>query len=262
MDNAVEFLSRALAPDERDAVLGDLAESGDRGARALRGVLGLVVRRQAALWKDWRPWLGLLCLALPLGWLLSWNAIGLDRAGDLYLWMARNYPTIDPRMLAETDLRLRQGIVQLIAASLLLVSKSWISGFMLGILSRGVMWVNRTAFCLMLACVVFLEISRSGPYRYSVTGWVLPLTFYTAILPPLMLATLVLMPALRGIARGRRSAVPDSRIAILWTVSILVLAALTHARLGIRTLGGYWPVGYFVAMSLSMEKLRYEITSR
>jgi hypothetical protein len=262
MDNAVEFLSRALSPDEREAVLGDLAESGDRGARALRGVLGLVVRRQAALWQDWRPWLGLFGLAWPLGWLLSWNAMSLDHASDLYLWIARNHSTIDPRTLAGTGLGLRHGMLQLMAASLLLVLRSWIAGVVLGSLSRRVMWVNRTAFCLTLACVVLAEVSRTGPYLYSVTGWVFPPAFYTAILPCQLLAALVLMPSLRGIARGRSLAVPDWRIAILWTVSVVVLAAATHAQLGLRTLSGYWPVGYLVAMSVSKENLRYEKTIR
>src|SRR3982751_5082502 len=52
-------LSRLLTPDERHAVLGDLMESGATGARAVHDVLGLIVRREAALWKDWRPWLAL-----------------------------------------------------------------------------------------------------------------------------------------------------------------------------------------------------------
>src|SRR5205823_12219606 len=44
-------------PDERVAVRGDFAESGETGGQALHDVLGLVVRRQAALWQGWRPWL-------------------------------------------------------------------------------------------------------------------------------------------------------------------------------------------------------------
>jgi hypothetical protein len=66
-----EFASQALQPDERDAVLGDFAESGASGGQALMGVLGLVARREAALWKDWRPWLVLVGLVVPLAWLLS-----------------------------------------------------------------------------------------------------------------------------------------------------------------------------------------------
>jgi hypothetical protein len=46
-----------LDSDERLAVRGDLEESGETGLQAVWDVLGLVVRRQAALWKDWRPWL-------------------------------------------------------------------------------------------------------------------------------------------------------------------------------------------------------------
>jgi len=262
----VDLLSHALLPDERHAVLGDLEESGDSGARALSGVLGLVVRRQAALWKDWRPWLGFFGLALPLGLLLSFSAFIVDGACDLYLWIARNYATIEPRTLEESGLALRHGIVKIIAGSLLLVSWSRISGFVLGTLSRGAMWVNRTAFCLTLASVAFAEISRNHPYLYSVAGWVLPLTFYTVILPLLLLTALVLIPSLYGIHQSRHSAVPDLRISVLWTVSIVVLAAsqpqLWFWKLSpftaLLVLGGYWPVGYLVAMSLSKEKLVHE----
>ena len=67
----VDISSRLLESAEREAVCGDLAESGVTGSRALGDILGLVVRRQAALWADWRPWLGLVGLVVPLGMLLS-----------------------------------------------------------------------------------------------------------------------------------------------------------------------------------------------
>ena len=67
----VDIVSRLLEPDEREFVRGDFAESGETGGRALRDLLGLVVRRQAALWKDWRSWLALLGLIVPIGLLLS-----------------------------------------------------------------------------------------------------------------------------------------------------------------------------------------------
>jgi len=49
----VDSVSRCLEPNERDAVLGDFAESGNRPGRALRDLLGLIVRRRAALWGGW-----------------------------------------------------------------------------------------------------------------------------------------------------------------------------------------------------------------
>ena len=54
---AVDIVSGMLDPTEREAVRGDLIESGETGNQALLGVLGLLCRRQAALWSDWRPWL-------------------------------------------------------------------------------------------------------------------------------------------------------------------------------------------------------------
>src|ERR1700694_3902233 len=63
----VDIFSQTLEPDERDAIRGDLAESSETSGRALRDVLGLVVRRQAALWTHWRPWLVLVALIVPLG---------------------------------------------------------------------------------------------------------------------------------------------------------------------------------------------------
>ena len=53
----VELVSCLLDPPERDAVRGDLAECGAGACRTLGEVIGLVVRRQAAHWVDWRPWL-------------------------------------------------------------------------------------------------------------------------------------------------------------------------------------------------------------
>jgi len=48
-----DLVSRMLEPAERETVRDDLTESGETGIRALCAVLGLAVRRQAALWKGW-----------------------------------------------------------------------------------------------------------------------------------------------------------------------------------------------------------------
>jgi hypothetical protein len=67
----VDLASHALAPQEREVVGGDFAESGESGGQALRDLLGLIVRRQAALWKGPGPWVALLGLVVPLGMMLS-----------------------------------------------------------------------------------------------------------------------------------------------------------------------------------------------
>jgi hypothetical protein len=67
----VDILSRMLEVEERQAVRGDLAESGESIGRALRDVLGLIVRRQIGLWTEWQPWLALLGVACLAGVPLS-----------------------------------------------------------------------------------------------------------------------------------------------------------------------------------------------
>jgi len=52
----VEVAARLLEGDERNAVLGDLQEASETAWYGLFGVLGLVFRRHAQLWKSWRPW--------------------------------------------------------------------------------------------------------------------------------------------------------------------------------------------------------------
>src|SRR6185503_6548406 len=86
----VDIVSRALEPNEQDAVRGDFAESGESSGQALRDVLGLVVRRQAALWNDWRPWLVLVGLIVPLGMLLSIVSRSTANMNATYVWLYAN----------------------------------------------------------------------------------------------------------------------------------------------------------------------------
>jgi len=80
----VEAAARLLARDEREAVLGDLLEADENALHGLFGVLSLVFRREAALWKTWRPWLAGFGVALPSSFLLmgfslsvSWSYLTL-----------------------------------------------------------------------------------------------------------------------------------------------------------------------------------------
>ena len=66
----VETVSRLLERDEREAVQGDLAEAKGSAWSGLLDVVGLVIRRQVHLWKNWRPWLAAFGLALPATLLL------------------------------------------------------------------------------------------------------------------------------------------------------------------------------------------------
>src|SRR4051794_31664948 len=86
----VDLLSRMLNPDERDAVIGDQAESDVSGGQALRDLLGLIVRRQMALWQGWLWCLVLTGLFIPLGPLLTVFSRRTADGNAIYLWLYAN----------------------------------------------------------------------------------------------------------------------------------------------------------------------------
>lgn len=64
-------LSRFLALEEREAVLGDLAECSASPFETARQLLGLMLRRWALGWTRVEPWLGVAAVAVPCGLVLS-----------------------------------------------------------------------------------------------------------------------------------------------------------------------------------------------
>jgi hypothetical protein len=82
----VDTLLRMLDPIERDVVDGDLRELRVPETRAIREVLGLVVRRQIAAWFDWRPWIMVTLVVLPLGMVLSLASRNWAYASAISAW--------------------------------------------------------------------------------------------------------------------------------------------------------------------------------
>jgi hypothetical protein len=188
-----------LEPQEREAVLGDFAESGETGGRALSGLAGLIARRQAALWKDWRPWLALAGIVVPISLLLRDFSVFVSGTYHLYSWIIENYHVIDPALLEETGFPLGRGISKLICYSLLLVSWSWSAGFVLGSLSRRTTWLNGALLCVIwyfvgdlvrpsgVSAILFLVPLFWGAYQGVRLGG---LTIRQATLLAIMTATL------------------------------------------------------------------------
>lgn len=228
----VDILSPMLDPDERDAVRGDLVESGETGARALCDVSGLVARRQAALWKAWRPWLALIGIVGPVGVLLIQFSFFLSGASQLYLWIIRNYKYIDPALLEQTGLTLRNGISILVCYSALLGCWSWTSGFALGSLSRRTIWVNGALFC-----IVWLI--------FSGTLHGIPSLRLSSV--PKLPTVLFLLPFIGGVYRGLRSGTLGLRQAIFFATAIASLTAVAIWR-GNWWRGGPWQM--MLALSL------------
>lgn len=134
----VEAAARLLARDEREAVLGDLVEASESIWQGLRGVLGLVFRREAVLWKNWRPWLAGFGVALPSSFLLMGVSLSVS-------W---SYLTLRcPELLQKSSLTLGSGTIVLLCKALLLIGWSWTGGFVVGSVSRRTLWASTILSC-------------------------------------------------------------------------------------------------------------------
>jgi len=236
----IDAVSRMLGPDEREVVLGDVTESRVTGRRALRDVLGLVIRRQAILWAGWRPWLTLLGLILPLGMLLSIVSRSTSDTAAIYVWLyANNWDwalMTNPgfwRLFAET-------IALLSLSFLRLVCFSWNAGFVLGAFSRGMLQINGVLLFLTLLfgeivgapryfayCQEYLHHTLGVPALPDYNAAVFDLTFYRAMFPLIVQGCLVALPALGGMRRGTgvRSLRLSFRV-VMWFAAVATLAAM------------------------------------
>jgi hypothetical protein len=279
----VDIVSRMLDPGEREAVRGDLAESGETGSQALRGVLGLVLRRQAVLWTHWRPWLTLVGLVVPLGMLLSIVSRRMAGESAVYVWMyANNWKWGDIANAGFWHV-FAESVALVFMRYLTLVCWSWTSGFVLGSVSRGIIRLNGVLLGLMLCfggllgAPLYLEYFSQYLHRaFGLPSLPYPndpvsaLTFYRVMFPLIVQAVLVVGPSLWGMRQGegiaRLQPLPRT---ILYIASIATLAAMViqnpdlwvflkiFRRTGIwdgeirlLQLVVYWPVGYLVAGAL------------
>jgi hypothetical protein len=223
----VEAASRMLGRDEREAVVGDLIEAGEGAGRAMLAVLGLILRREAAVWKTWRPWIAAFGLSVPCSFLLMGASLSVSRA--LQSVVASSYghvghPLDSPWLSA-------------IPQTLLLVGWSWTGGFVVSTVSRRMLWVS-TISCL-LPCMFCLS-------RFRVES-----------LPPFCLL-LFLLPAVWGASDGLRIGRIKRGPAILLAVAVTLLTIPTLHIQGetwwssprwLISMTLTWPAWYLAAIS-------------
>jgi hypothetical protein len=242
----VELASRGLDLPEREAVLGDLAESRADRSQALREILGLALRRQLAFWWDWRPWLALTGLVGPMSLLLTLNALSLARSYELYFWIAQNYGVIDPATLRETHLTLQRGIPALALQSFLLASWAWAAGFALALLSRRTIWVNSILFILLLCAGGLWGVAMQPP----------GVTRTSLLLLSLIQALFVLLTAVWGMCRAARTNTRAGVLTLLWGAAFAAGLVFQDGLLWPRPLNwwlrllplfAHWPVLYAIS---------------
>ena len=238
----VDRVSRMLEPGERDAVLGDFAESGLTAAPALRDLLGLIIRRQAALWKDWRPWLALLLVVAPFGILLSLICRYLAEGSATTFYLYVNAWTWGFLESPGARRDLAHYSADIFRSFSTLVCWSWTTGFVIGSLARRTIWVNGTLFTIVL----FGEL-LAGPHHHNpFNPLVFSLTFYRAVLPPLLCTVLIFLPALWGMHKAFRLANLPPLRTILWAAAIATMTGLAIRDLEVSVMSALmsalWPL--------------------
>lgn len=191
----VEFAARPLDRDEREAVLGDSIETGESAMRALFGILGLVLRRQALLWKSWRPWISVFVFGVPCTVLLMAVSMSVTCTVDRLMGFKMSH-------WAPTG---HEGLGLLLCHIVLLIAWSWATGFTLGSLSPKTLWVNASLG-------TFLAVNCAGH--------MLKLTAASQLAP-----FLFLLPAIWGIRDGIRTIKLRLDHALLLAGTMAVLAA-------------------------------------
>lgn len=284
----VHRLSRLLEGDERDAVLGDFAESGERAERALRDMLGVIARRQAVLWLGWRPWLILLFLVIPFGVLLSYTAQRIAESSAIYIWLyANNWHWAylgNPGFWAEFA-----HVALVISISLLtLVCWAWSTGFVLGRVSGRFRFQSVFLFCPLLFSAELLGAVPGNVLRpFFLTARhvqgnnvVFAVRFYGTWFPLLAQIGLVAAPVLWGVRQNFRAATLSPLVrTILWMAAITTLAAFVMQDWGfvampyrgaglwsgwhvkVLQLVVYWPIGYLIATMIERRRQRKVVTT-
>jgi hypothetical protein len=207
----VGFVSHLLEPTEREVVLGDLEEGGDSARQSLVAILGLVIRREAALWRNWRPWLAAFGLALPFSFLLMGFSLSVSRAYQQYV-----------------GVHVRPGFALLLCNVLLLAGWAWTGGFVVGAISRRTLWVS--AALSFAPCLFCLE-------RFRVESLS-------------RLCLLLFLPAaLWGARRGLQLVYikRSSAIALAVGVTALTIPLWSSSGLWLPNWALSWPAWYLVA---------------
>jgi hypothetical protein len=240
----VSSVSLLLADDEREAVLGDLEEAGESVWRGLFDVVGLVIRREAALWESWRPWVAGFGLALPASFLLMGVSLSVSQGYALCSWLLRNYQSFDPAVVRENDLTLGPRIGFFACQFLLLIGLAWTCGFVLGKLSRRTLW-SSALLCLSpcLFCLARFRIPEM----------------------PRVSLLLFLLPAVWGVWKGLRVARVSAGAAIVLAVVTTALMVRVWGVAHTWSRSGWWLANWLLiwpAWYLVAEALRFSLAKR
>lgn len=278
------WLASKLDEAERQAVIGDLTESGESGSGALANVLGLMVRRQAATWKDSRLWIVLLLFLLPVSFALCDVAQGVAGESAVYTWMYANNWDWELTKTGGFWYVFADAASRLSLDCLMVACWSWSAGFLLGCVRNKVQPSMRGALVLLLVFFQFVNAPQrwwhfwlllSGvPSIPSVdtNAPVTALTFYRVIFPLVFLGICVALPAMWGMRQRQALSAPRTFRGLLVlgaSASVMTMLLRVPPGLGfllgasgmhwvsqhpsamrLLTLLAYWPILYLALIEI------------
>jgi len=202
--SVVEVAARSLHPEEREVVLGDLNERGERAWQGLLDILDLVMRRQVMLWKRWQPWLTAFGVTVPCSFLLMGVSLSVCQS---WLWF------IDARTLHSADPA--RSLPMLVCHAALLLGWSWTAGFFVGSTSPRTLWVSALLCC--------------SPCMFCLARFHIPSLSRLCLL-------VFLVPAIWGVRRGLRI----SRLRLSWAIALASATTLLIVGMGNGGAGRWW----------------------
>ncbi|MEI9970457.1 MAG: hypothetical protein WDM87_18280 [Terracidiphilus sp.] len=147
-----------LEPEDREALCGDLAESGVSGFDALCDVMDLVIRRQVASLREVRPWLLLTLLAIPLGFLLSVISRETADGSAIYLWLYTDNWNLDLARTLGYWRALAECLPSVYLSGSALVCSSLAAGLLIGTIVRRGRWLSTVGLITVLLCAGTLGV--------------------------------------------------------------------------------------------------------
>jgi hypothetical protein len=218
----IGVVSKLLERDERETVVGDLMEGSEGGWRGLQEVLGLVFRRQAALWKSPRPWLTTFGVTLPCSYLLMHVSISVSCTYERL---------VNHRLYACWHTG-HEGFPLLLCHIVLLIAWSWSGGYIVGSVSRRTLWMSAALSVI--------------PAMYCLNCW------GSAAFPSRSCLFLFLLPAIFGVQRGLRNSGISFLTALLLaeTITVLMIAAWSNQALWADNWALVLPAWYLAATTV------------
>lgn len=216
----VELFSKLLEQGEREVVLGDLLETNESAWRRSLDIFGLILRRQAELWKNPRPWFAGYIVTLPGSYLLMCASLSVSCTYQ--------------RLVSHTVFSTKwptghEGYLLLLCHIFLLIVWSGSIGYLVGSISRRTVWVSAA-----------LSLLPSG-YLCSVPSGI----------PAQACLFLFLLPAIFGVRLGLRNARISLRSASLLalTTTALMVSAWSSGALWILNWALISPPWYLAAIA-------------